>query len=309
MADLLVFAKIVEQGSFTQAASSLGLAKSQITKQLKRLETELAVTLLHRTTRRMSLTEAGASLFVHADAMARAAGAALDTAAQHGQQPSGRLRVSSSVTYGRHVLSSLLPGFHRQHPAVEVELLLVDRYVDLLEEGLDLAVRLTASPPSSLAGRPLHGIRFVVCGTPHFLLQHPVAHPAQLSAVPCMSFTAHARRNGATWQFARGRERISVDVKGPVVVNSSDVVRELVLSDMGLGLLPEFVVERDLEIGLLAPVLDDWQPSGSFGPSVWALWQPQRSLPPRVRVFVDYLVDQLGPTANEPSQATAARRA
>ena len=297
VADLLVFATVVEHGTFTAAAGALGIAKSQVTKQVRRLEATLGLTLLHRTTRRMALTQAGESMHEHAQAMARSAGAALDAAAQHGTRPTGRLRVSASVTYGRHVLSSLLPGFIKRFPGVEVELLLVDRYVDLLEEGLDLTVRFTAKPPPSLAGRPLHVVSFVVCGTPGFTRKHPVGQPQDLKRVPCMSFSAQARRNGSTWQFHRGRERVDVDVKGPVVVNSSDVVRELVLGQVGLGLLPEFVVREDLAAKRLAAVLPDWQAAGTFGPTAWALWHPQRAMPPKMRVFVDYLVEQLGSEA------------
>jgi DNA-binding transcriptional LysR family regulator len=296
VADLLVFATVVEQGTFTAAAGSIGIAKSQVTKQVRRLEGALGLTLLHRTTRRMALTQAGESLYEHAQAMATSVSAALDAAAQHGQQPTGRLRVSASVTYGRHVLSGLLPGFIKRYPGVEVELLLVDRYVDLLEEGLDLTIRFTAKPPPSLAGRPLHDVSFVLCGTPRFSRGHPVERPLDLVGVPCLSFGAQAKRN-LTWRFVRGRERVDVDVKGPVAVNSSDVVRELVLGHVGLGLLPDFVVRDDLTSKRLLPLLPDWQAEGTFGPTAWLLWQPQRAMPPKMRVFVDYLVEQLGESA------------
>jgi len=289
IADLLVFATVVEHGTFTAAAVALGIAKSQVTKQVRRLETNLELTLLHRTTRRMAVTQAGESLYEHAQAMARSAAAALDAAAQHGQKPTGRLRVSTSVTYGRHVLGPLLPGFIQQFPGVEVELLLVDRYVDLIEEGLDLTIRLTASPNPLLAGRPLHDVPFVVCGTPRFMRMHLVDHPNDLLSVPCMSFSANGRRNGSTWQFSRGSDCVDVEVKGPVVVNSSDVVRELVLRHMGLGLVPEFVVREDLVAERLTAVLPEWKPTGTFGPTAWVLWQPQRVMPPKMRAFVDYL--------------------
>jgi DNA-binding transcriptional LysR family regulator len=242
----------------------------------------------------MSLTQAGEALYEHAQSVAISTNAALDAAAQHGQQPKGRLRVSASVTYGHHVLSRLLPAFNKRFPAVEIELLLVDRYVDLLEEGLDLTLRFTTKPPTSLAGRPLHDVPFVVCSAPSFARKYPVKHPQHLKDVPCLSFSAHARNNGATWQFLRGRERIDVEVKGPVVVNSSDVVRELVLGQMGIGLLPEFVVKDDLAAKRLTALLSDWQVAGTFGPTVWVLWQPQRAMPPKMRVFIDYLMEQLG---------------
>jgi DNA-binding transcriptional LysR family regulator len=292
--DLLVFATVVKHGTFTGAAGALGMAKSQVTKQVRRLEASLKLTLLHRTTRRMALTQAGESLYEHAQSMVSSASAALDAAAQHEQQPRGRLRVSTSLTYGHHVLGRLLPGFNKRFPAVEVELLLVDRYVDLLEEGLDLTLRLTTKPPASLAGRPLHDVPFIVCSTPGFNRKHPVTNPQHLKDVPCMSFSAQARRNGSTWQFRRGRERVEIEVNGPVVVNSSDVVRELVLGQMGIGLLPEFVVRDDLAAKRLTALLPGWQAAGPFGPTVWVLWQPQRVMPPKMRVFVDYLVEQLG---------------
>ena len=305
LADLLVFAKVVERGSFTAAALALGIGKSSVSKQVQRLERQLSTTLLHRTTRRLVLTEAGRSLVEHADAMLRAAGAAADTAAAYASQPSGRLRMTASVTYGRHVLAPLLPAFCRQHPTVEVELLLVDRYVDLWEEGLDLAIRLTDSPSPGLAGRPLHGCRFIVCGTPGLLRRHPILQPADLSGVPCMAFSTNPGPGGALWRLRRGRELAEVPVRGPVVVNSSDVVRELALAGLGLGLLPDFVVRADLDSGRLLSVLPEWTPDGAFGPTAWALWQPQRAMAPKLRAMVDHLAAKLGQTAGDPAGKTA----
>jgi DNA-binding transcriptional LysR family regulator len=114
-----------------------------------------------------------------------------------------------------------------------------------------------------------------------------------LRDLPCFSFSAQARRSGAIWQFRRRAERVDVPVKAPVVANSSDMVRELVLRGMGLGLLPGFAVKEDLACGRLQPLLGEWEPTGAFGTAAWVLWQPQRVLPPKLRVFVDYLVEQL----------------
>jgi len=292
-ADLLVFAKVVEHGTFTAAARNLQMAKSQVTKQVRRLEGSLSVTLLHRTTRRLALTEAGSAVFEHAEAVARAADSAADVAGMHTAQASGRIRVTASVSYALHVLAPLLPGFCERHPLVAVEFVLVDRYVDLLEEGVDLAIRLTDAPPPGLAGRPLDRTSFVVCGAPAFLDSRQIRHPADLRDLPCFSFSAQARRSGAIWQFRRRAERVDVPVKAPVVANSSDMVRELVLRGMGLGLLPGFAVKEDLACGRLQPLLGEWEPTGAFGTAAWVLWQPQRVLPPKLRVFVDYLVEQL----------------
>ena len=300
LADLLVFAKVVERGSFTAAAQALGIGKPSVSKHVQRLERQLSTTLLHRSTRRLVLTEAGRALVDHADAMLRAAAAATDAAAAHASQPAGRLRMTASVTYGRHVLAPLLPAFQHRHPAVVLELLLVDRQVDLWEEGLDLAIRLTDAPPPGLAGRPLHACRFLVCGTPDFLRRHPIRQPADLAGVPCMAFNARAELGGgAVWRLRRGRTLAEVAVQGPVVVNSSDVVRELALAGMGLGLLPDFVARADLDSGRLCSVLPAWTPDGAFGPTAWALWQPQRAMAPKLRAMVDHLVAHLGEAAGQ----------
>jgi DNA-binding transcriptional LysR family regulator len=121
-----------------------------------------------------------------------------------------------------------------------------------------------------------------------------------------MSFSAQARRNGGIWAFQRGRERQAVEIQGPVVVNSSDVVRALVLNGLGFGLLPAFVVQDDLASQRLVTVLPDWQVSGPFGPMAWVLWQPQRVMPPKMRVFIDHLVDHLG--GGQQPQRRAARQ-
>lgn len=301
LADLLVFVKVVEQGSFTRSALVLGLSKSAVTKQVQRLERGMGVTLLHRTTRKLSVTEAGQLLFAHAEAMVRSVGAASDAMAGLTHHPAGRLRMTAPVTYGRHVLAPLLPAFHKRHPQVQIELLLVDRHVDLWEEGMDLAVRLTDAPPAHLAGRPLHDCAFVLCATPGFLRKHRVRHPADLAGVPCVPFEAGPARATCSWRFSQpGQAPVAVQVSGPVAVNSSDVVRELALAGMGIGLLPAFVVANDLARGTLKAILPAWRPQGAFGPTAWALWQPQRAMPPKLRVMVDFLVASLEAPAQAP---------
>lgn len=297
LADLLLFARVAECGSFTAAARALGTSKSSASKQVQRLERGLGATLLHRTTRRLSLTEAGRGLLDHAQAMVRSAAAAAQVVAAHHGQPAGRLRLTASVTYGRHVLAPLLPDFHAAYPAVEVELLLVDRHVDLWEEGLDLAIRLTGAPPPALAGRPLHTCPFVLCATPAFLERHPLQAPGDLAQRPCLAFRSGGGPGGDTWRLRQGGRQQDVRVHGPVRVNSSDVVRDLVLAGMGIGLLPRFVVEADLQAGRLQQALPDWTPDGAFGPQAWALWQPQRHMAPKLRVAVDFLVARLADPA------------
>lgn len=297
MADLLVFVKVVDLGGFTAAAGSLGLGKSAVTKQIQRLERSMGVTLLHRTTRRMTVTEAGQVLYEHAANMVRLAGDASASLSSLSKRPEGRLKMTASVTYGKHVLGPLLPAFHRRHPEIQVELLLVNRYVDLWEEGMDLAIRLTNEPPGQLAGRPVHHFDFVLCASPHFLRGKKLSHPKQLRDLPCLPFGVSQPGQPITWRFdGPERETCAVQVSGPVIVNSSDVVRDLLLAHMGLGLLPRFAVTSDLASGELRAVLPQWTPQPVFGSRAWALWQPQRIVPPKLRAMVDFLVEHLDAT-------------
>lgn len=306
MADLLVFVKVVETSGFTAAATALGLGKSAVSKQIQRLERSLGVTLLHRTTRRITVTEAGRVLYEHAATMVRAMEDASASLLSLASRPSGRLKVTTSVSYGKHVLGPLLPAFHRQHPEIQVELLLVNRHVDLWEEGLDLAIRLTDEPPGVLAGRPIHTFDFVLCATPRFLRGKRLSHPDQLAGLPCLPFGVSQPGQPIAWRFTprsgtplkgrpkgHGVQACTVTPSGPVIVNSSDVVRDLLLADMGLGVLPRFVVTDELATGRLREALPAWAPHGSFGSRAWALWPPQRVVPPKLRAMVDFLVGQL----------------
>lgn len=298
MADLLVFVKVVDLGGFTAAAAALGLGKPAVTKQIQRLERSMGATLLHRTTRRMTVTEAGQVLYEHAVGMARLVEDASASLSSLSGQPAGRLKMTASVTYGKHVLGPLLPAFHQRYPDVQVDLLLVNRYVDLWEEGLDLAIRLTDEPPGQLAGRPLHQFDFVLCASPRFLRGKKLVHPEQLKDLPCLPFGVSQPGQALVWRFdGPARQTSAVRVSGPVIVNSSDVVRDLLLADMGLGLLPRFAVDDDLASGRLRVALPQWTPQPAFGSTAWALWQPQRVMPLKLRVMVDFLVARLGPQA------------
>jgi DNA-binding transcriptional LysR family regulator len=307
LADMVVFAKVVETASFTAAAQALGLNKSAVSKQVQRLEQSLSARLLHRTTRKLTLTEAGQALCEHAEQVARLAGAAQDAVSQLASRPAGLLRMTASAAYGAHVLAPLLGEFHRLYPDVRLALTLVDRHVHLTEEGMDLAIRLTDQPDPSLAGRPLHRCDWVVCASPAFLRKARVRLPADLGRQPCFAFAAAAPGPGpGVWHFEReAHAAVDVAVAGPVSVNSSDAVREMVLAGMGVGLVPRFVVQPELQRGELVPVLPRWRVRGSLGGTAWALWQAQRQVPPKLRVMVDFLAERL---ADETPAHPAPRR-
>lgn len=287
----VIFVHVVDAGGFSAAARRLGIAKSMVSKQVARLEQSVGTRLLQRSTRSMSLTEAGTAFYARAAQAvtlldeARAAVGSLATT------PRGTLRITTSVAFGKLCLTPLLADFVARYPEISLQLALLDRNVDLVEEGYDIALRLTPAPPEHLAGRRLMPIDYVVCTTPAYLARHPVAAPAELVQANCLYYGYGDF--GDTWHFERKREKCAVRVAGNIVVNSSEAVRDLVLAGLGIGLVARYAVAQELRDGRLVQLLPDWKPVGPFGQVAWALWAPQASLPPKMRVFVDYLVERL----------------
>ncbi|GAA0745936.1 LysR family transcriptional regulator [Ideonella azotifigens] len=293
LAAMVVFARVVAAGSFSAAARELGLTKSAVSKQVQRLELELGAKLLNRSTRKLSLTEPGQIVHAHAEQIVHLSNATRNELAQLSERPSGLLRMTASLAYGKHVLAPLLPDFFAQCPEVRVALTLVDRHVDLIEEGFDLAIRLTDTPPEPLAGRRLHACEFVLCASPKFAGLADVQHARDLAQQACLGFSAGVSAKLTPWRLTDpDGKAVTVAVQGPAVVNSSDVVRELTLRGLGIGLLPRFTVEPDLAQGQLVQVLPQWQAAGAFGPA-WALWSPQRQMLPKQRAMIDFLVSRL----------------
>ena len=291
MADLAVFVRVVDTQGFSAAARATGLSKSAISKRINRLEKQLGLRLLQRTTRAMSLTEAGRVLYERA-----AQGVALlDESARLAtglvEAPRGTLRVTASVTFGKLCLAPLIPEFLARYPEIELQLTLLDRFVDLVDEGYDVALRLTASPPEQVVAKALMPVRYRLCAAPDYLQNRPIEHPADLAGHNCLHYGL--RELGKQWRFQRGSETAQVRVSSNVVVNNSEVVRDLLLAGLGIGLVWNYAVDREIAAKTLVSLLPDWSPIGPFGQTAYALWLPQSHLPPKIRVFVDFLAERL----------------
>ncbi|MBS1191915.1 MAG: LysR family transcriptional regulator [Rhodocyclaceae bacterium] len=289
---MALFALVVEQRGFSAAARRLGIAKSAVSKKIGRLERSLGVRLLNRTTRSMSLTEAGRAVYERAAQSIALAEEARSQVVNLSQEPRGQLRVTASVAFGKICLVPLLPEFLAAHPDIRVQLTLLDRLVDLAEEGFDLAIRLTRSPPEGVVAKPLMPIDYVVCSTPNYLAGRRIETPRDLAGLNCLCYGY--RDFGNEWIFLQAGRRETIRVEGNVAVNSSEAVRDLLLAGVGIGLVARYAVAEDLRRGRLVPLLTDWQPQGPFGQRAYALWLPQFHLPPKIRVFVDFLAARLG---------------
>lgn len=290
--DMAVFTTVVEQGSFSGAARRLGLAKSAVSKRVVRLEENLGVRLLNRSTRSLSMTEAGKVIQERASQSLSLLAEARDRVANLVEAPRGLLRVTASVAFGRLCLAPLLPEFLRTYPEIRIQLTLLDRMVDLAEEGYDVAIRLTRSLPDFVVAKALMPIDYVVCASPAYLRGKAVGHPAELVGLNCLYYGYQGFTD--EWTFVRALERETVKVESNIVVNSSEVVRHLMLDGVGIGLVARYTVAEELRSGSLQRLLPEWQPVGPFGQTAYAIWLPQIHLPPKVRAFVDFMTSRLG---------------
>lgn len=290
--DMAVFARVVDAGSFSGAARQLGITPSAVSRQVARLEAVLRVRLLERTTRKLRLTEAGAAAYTRCQAMVAAAREVLALSDTHTASPRGLVRVSMPKAWGRQLVHPLMPGFLRQYPEVDVQLVITDRAVDLFEESIDLAIRITDAPPPGLVGRPLMPVRHLVCASPQYVAARGTpAHPRDLAQHSCLYLGEDERDRH--WRFKRGGEQATVKVSGRYAANHSEVRLEGALQSLGIASLPEFTARAALATGELVAVLGDWEHVTDYAGTAWLLYPPNRFLPAKLRVWIDYLVTGL----------------
>ncbi len=292
LSGMSVFASVVEARSFTGAARQLGMSKAAVSKQVSKLEERLGARLLNRTTRRLSLTEVGAAFYERAARIvAEALEAELAVSRLHAA-PRGTLRLDAPVAFGVRHLAPLLPEFMRRYPELKVDITLNDRFVDLVEEGHDLAVRIAHLPDSSLIARKLADSRRVVCASPDYWARNGrPSKPADLATHNCFEYSYLATRG--EWRFRGPEGPISVRVEGTLTANNGDFSRVAAVGGLGVTLVPVFMACDDLRAGRLEPALEDFEmePQG-----VHAVYPHNRHLSAKVRAFVDYLVESFGPT-------------
>ena len=288
-AELETFVAVVEAGSFTAAARRLGRSKASVSRQVRALEDRLGAPLLRRTTRSMSLTDAGAAYHERAvSALADLDEAEAAVGSLHGS-PSGRLRVSLPSAYGLRVVAPVLLQLTHEHPALELDLAFSDRYVDLVGEGFDLAVRIGHLADSSLIARRLSASRMMVCAAPSYLVARAVPQvPADLLEHDCLLYAQQT--GGVAWRFA---DAMTVAVRGRMRSDSGDSLLIAALAGCGIAQLPDFYLGEPLADGRLVSLLEDFEPEPL---GVWAVYPQRRHLSLKVRLAVDRLVDRLGST-------------
>lgn len=280
------FIQVVDSSGFSAAAREMGRSKALVSKYVGELEDELGVRLLNRTTRQVSLTEVGEAYYKEAaEILQRIDDLQASVQSSH-QEVRGRLRVSAPRSMGDDMLNKPMMQFLAEYPDIRLDLRLEDRFVDLVEEGFDLAIRVTQLEDSSLIARKIAPFRTVVCATAEVISKHGAPKvPADLSARPCIIDTNY--RYKQNWAFESHGERLSVSVNGPLEVNSATAAREAALADLGFLRTPLFFVANDVRDGSLVVLLEEFEEPQR---GIYAVYPHRRHLSAKVRAFVDFLV-------------------
>ncbi|MGD9804989.1 MAG: LysR family transcriptional regulator [Hyphomicrobiaceae bacterium] len=306
-----VFARVAALGSLSGAARALGMSQTMATKHVAALEARLSTKLLHRTTRRMTLTEAGRSYLTAVERILSDIDEAEASASRESVDVRGTLRLNAPVSFGIRAIAPLLPDFSRLFPDLTVDLGLNDRYVDLIEEGWDLVIRIGGMQDSTMIARRLAPCPMVVCAAPSYLEAHGTPRTvADLQHHNCLRYTLSRSIGTERWPFGVDR-RVTVTVSGSLKANNGDVLVAAAVAGEGVVYQPSFLVARELEQGLLVPLSFDHRPIELDG--VFAVYPSDRHPPAKVRVAIDFFAERLpllpplqGATPASPSQATVA---
>ncbi|QBX64693.1 LysR family transcriptional regulator [Serratia quinivorans] len=289
LAEMAVFVQVVESGSFSAAARRLGTSPSAASRSVAKLEQALALQLLHRTTRKLRLSEQGEEVFLRCRSMLDAANSVMAFSGRGAVEPEGLVSISVPKAVGRFVLHPHIPEFLRRYPKVDVRLRLEDRYMDLIDDRVDLALRITERPSPGLIGRQLMTIEHLLCATPGYLAQHGTPqHPQDLAQHSCIYLGETP--NDARWKFRREGKSVTVNVHGRYAANHTGVRLDAVKQHIGIGSLPYFTARQALDSGEVVQVLPEWDFLSSYHGGLWLLYGPNQHLPPKLRVFIDYLV-------------------
>jgi len=291
VAGMRMFTAVVEAGSFAGAADKLDLSRGMATRYVAQLEAHLGVRLLNRTTRKLSLTEAGSDYYQRASQILAMVEEAETSAAQGALVPRGTLRMTTSVGFGIPHLARAITEYLQRYPGMEVELTLNERAVDLVEEGFDLSVRIAAQIDPGLVARRLTGARTVACASPGYLKKRGMPEsPEQLIGHNCMTYVHTNWQN--EWRFRRNGVERRVRISGNLRGNNGNILVNAAIEGLGVILEPNFLVFEALRQKRLVRILSDWETDEL---SVFAVYPNRKYLPPKVRSFIDFLADRFGP--------------
>lgn len=288
---MTAFVRAVETGGFSAAARQLGLTPSALSKLVTRLEDRLGARLLQRTTRRLQLTAEGEAFYARALPILKAMDEAEAEVTEAGTSPRGLLRLHCGSTFGMHQLAPAIPRFQARHPSVSLDLTISDERLDMMQEGVDLAIRIGPLDESTLVARRICNLERVICAAPAYLERHGTPRtPDDLQRHNCLWITSlPALRR---WPFDTDEGIRVVHVDGNVVTNNAETVLQLAVAGVGVTRLSDVVVAEAIRSGALVPILADWHHVEPV--PLFATYPSGRNLSPKVRAMVDFLVEEFG---------------
>lgn len=284
-----VFVEVADRGSLTQAAEHLDITRAMASRYLAGLEQWLGTRLLHRTTRRISLSQAGEEALPRCRQMLELSGEVESVAGKRRREPVGKLRIATSLSFAQTQLTAALVEFQAKHPRVEIEMWAVDRLVNLVEERTDLAVRITNTLEPEFVARKLALCRSVICASPAYVRRHGrPSSPADLKLHNCIT---HTFGNRAEYRLRHDGQSVSVAVCGSMLSNETGVLRQAALAGAGIAMLPTYYVVDDLRAGSLVPLLPAYEPEPL---GIHAVYLSRQHQPQALRLLIEHLADRFG---------------
>lgn len=288
---LKLFMEVAHQGSFTDVAKTEGVAPSSVSRAIAGLENELGIRLFQRSTRKLKPTEAGLVYLERIASIVDELESARQIATDVSEEPRGTLRVTAPTVFGQTHIVPLLPELQARYPSMTIELLLTDAYLDLIEERVDVAIRLGSLQDSTYIARRLQKMDFFICASPEYIEKHGKPDtPQEIRNHNCLLFprTGHS----LNWLFKDNDGNIfEVPISGKCLITNSDAIRQSALSGMGLALLPDWLINTDVQSGSLVTLFDEFTVTATnYGSAVWLLYPSREYVPLKTRVFINYLV-------------------
>jgi len=287
--DMIVFAEVVECGSFTSAADKMDLPKSNISRKVARLEQALGVLLLQRTTRKLSLTEIGQIYFHHCQRIKEEIAEAEYNIARSLARPSGKLRLTASIGVGQHLLTPLLPAFKKRCPDVTVELELSNRRIDLLEEQFDAAIRVGELDDSTMVAKKLCTTKLTLWASPALLKQSKPATPEELADYPLLTMTN--TRYERSWQLVSDATKYALQVEPAASSNDFSTLLTLACAGTGIAPLPDYIAAPAAADGKLVAIMPSWHIHQT---DISLIFPSRRGVTPKLRALIEYLEEELG---------------
>lgn len=284
--ELSLFALVVEAQSFSKAAVVADMSTPALSKRITKLETDLGVQLLYRTTRRLSLTEAGQSLYLRAKDITKQVNEAVGEVSGYSNKLSGHIRITVPTISGELFLAENIADFCQRHPDISVDVRLENEFVDLVKEGVDLAIRTGVLDDSSLIAKSLITSYWVVCCAPKYIEQYgEPTKVEQLSQHNCLAYT-YQRQGGYEWRFSQEEQQYNVKISGSFATNNAQALRKAALGGYGIVYVPRCSVYEDIQKGDLIVLLPDYQPR-SLG--VYAVYPYTRHLPNKIKLLIEHI--------------------